>query len=205
MTVEMLEAMAANSKVLHYLDLPIQHAADSMLKKMNRKAGIDKIRQLLDQARQIMPDIIFRTTFIVGLPGESREDFGELVSFVKEQRFANVGVFAYSAEEGTPAFTMEPKVPSEIAQARLDELMTAQQKIAEEIWRGFVGRTIDVLIEETLHTEQPQDFTHVGRFYGQAPDIDGLTYCRLSSRAVEGSILKLRVIDSSSYDLFTEE
>ena len=205
LTAEMLEAMAGATRVAPYLDLPIQHASDAILGRMNRKTDLAHIERLLDEAQRLMPDLVLRTTFIVGLPDETDEDFSRLLGFVQRRRFANVGAFVYSPEEGTPAFSMKPEVPKETAEARYDELMAAQQQIAAEIWQGMVGKTVEVLVEEELFAEDESDYTHAGRFYGQAPDIDGVTFCRLDPKARPGAFVNVRIVDSSEYDLFGEQ
>ena len=202
LTEEIILAMGQSKKVLHYLDLPVQHASDPILKKMNRKADNARISELLDMARKAMPDIILRTSFIVGLPGETPEDFDQLKSFAKKQKFANVGTFIYSPEEGTKAFTMEPKVPEQIAQERLDELMVLQQEISSSIWEKMIGTKVEVLVEEELVAEEKSDYTHVGRIYGQSPEIDGLTFCRISSHAGPGDFVTIKIVDATTYDLF---
>ena len=201
LTRPMLEAMAQAQRLVPYLDLPLQHASDPILKRMNRKVDLAHIETILNQARKIVPGLVLRTTFILGLPGETEDDFHRLMDFVQRQRFAQVGVFVYSPEEGTPAFAMDGQVPPEIAQARADALMERQQAIAAEFWRGFLGQTVDVLIEEKLHVQKAQDFTHAGRFYGQAPEIDGITFCRLPSDASPGSFVPVRISDATAYDL----
>ena len=205
LTVPMLEAMAAADKVVHYLDLPLQHIADPLLKSMNRKTTTAKTIELLDAARRLMPDIVLRTTFITGLPGETEADFETLMTFLGEQRFHQVGAFAFSPEEQTPAFSMEPKVPPELAQERRDALMAAQQEIAAQRWRERIGETVDILLEEQLHAEVEEDFNMVGRFYGQAPEIDGVTFCRVDSAAKPGQFVSLTITDATEYDLFAEE
>jgi ribosomal protein S12 methylthiotransferase len=205
LTVPMLEAMKSAKRVVPYLDLPLQHISDPILKSMNRKTTQAHIENLLDKAKEILPDLFIRTTFIVGLPGETEEDFQTLMEFVERRRFAHVGVFTYSPEQGTPAFTMQPQVPEEVALLRQETLMLKQQEITEQVWQSMIGKKVDVLIEEELLAQEEDDYTHIGRFYGQAPEIDGVTYCRLAEPVALGQILCLEVIDGATYDLFAKD
>lgn len=205
LTEEMLTAMAESKKVVHYLDLPIQHASDKILKAMNRKAGRKQIEEILDKADALMPDLVLRTTFIVGLPGETKKAFDDLMDFVQSRRFANVGAFAYSPEQGTTAFKMGGKVPEEEAIARQDALMLRQQEIAAQVWKGFIGQTVTVLVEEELLAETDDDLTHIGRFYGQGPEIDGVTFCRLKLGVKCGDFVDVEIFDAAEYDLFGKQ
>lgn len=205
LTFQMLEAMGKAEKVVPYLDLPLQHASDNILRSANRKVTKTRIETLLAKARRIMPDIVFRTSFILGLPGETEEDFQELMEFIERWRFANLGAFVYSPEEGTPAYRMPSQVPREIAEQRQNILMQRQQEIARDIWKGMVGNKITLLLEEKLHAEQDDEFTHIGRFYGQAPDIDGITFLKADPELRVGNFISAKVIDSSEYDMFAKE
>lgn len=205
LTVKMLEAMGQAGKVVPYLDLPLQHASDKILKSANRKVTKSRIETLITKARRVMPDIVFRTSFILGLPGETEDDFQELIDFVERHRFANLGAFAYSPEEGTPAFSHPVQIPREIAEQRRAMLMEKQQEIAREIWQGMIGTKISVLVEEELHAESDEDFTHIGRYYGQAPEIDGITYLRANRDVLPGTFVDAEIIDSTEYDLFARE
>lgn len=204
LTRTILESMATAEKVVHYLDLPLQHASDPILKHMNRKTDKSKTEAILNKARELMPDILLRTTFITGLPGETEEDFEQLIQFVRKWRFANLGAFAYSPEEGTPAFDMEPKVPEDVALDRQDRLMRMQQDIAAGIWSEFVGKEVKVLIEEELHLEEDSKYSHVGRMYGQAADIDGVTFVVAKDNIKPGEFVTVRILDATHYDLFGE-
>jgi len=205
LTNEVLDVMAGCEKVIPYLDLPIQHCVDTILKKMNRKVDRSRIEALLNYGRKVMSDICYRTSFIVGLPGETDKDFEALETFVKNQKIANVGVFAYSPEEETPAFEMAPKIPEETAQKRLDDLMITQQEISQKIWESMIGKTVELLVEEELLAQENSDYTHVGRIYAQAPDIDGLTFCKIKSDVKAGDFLRVKIVDCTAYDLFAVE
>jgi ribosomal protein S12 methylthiotransferase len=202
LTEPILQAMADAQRVTPYLDLPIQHASDPILKRMNRKAGLQQIETMLARARTLIPELFIRTTFITGLPGETEEDFARLMDFVAKWRFAHVGAFAYSPEEDTPAYRMDDRVPEELAQERCDRLMELQQTIAQEVWAELRGTEQEVLVEEALAANEPDDFTHVGRISGQAPEIDGVTFCRMDPAIEPGEFVKVKIVDSTDYDLF---
>ncbi|MBZ0273572.1 30S ribosomal protein S12 methylthiotransferase RimO [bacterium] len=200
----MIEAMAEIPAVVPYIDIPFQHISDPMLATMNRHLDRAGHERLLAKLRVAMPDIAIRTTFIVGSPRETEADFEELMDFVREQRFDNLGVFPYSREENTPAYRFDGQVDEEIANERMDRLMTLQQGISREILASRRGLTLPVIVEEELAATGDDRYTHVGRTIAQAPEIDGVTYLH----APEGTDIRLgdivpaKVEDSTEYDLF---
>ncbi|MCB9488333.1 MAG: 30S ribosomal protein S12 methylthiotransferase RimO [Deltaproteobacteria bacterium] len=204
MTDPIIDAMARLPRVLPYLDIPFQHVSDPMLKAMNRhmdKAGHER---LLTTLRRRIPDIALRTTLIVGMPGETESDFEELLEFVEQWEFDNLGAFVYSREENTPAFKMAGQVDREAAEERLERLMLLQQKISRDKLARQVGKTMPVLIEEELYLEHHDRYTHIGRTPSQAPEIDGLTYVHIPEDVdVQlGDIVDVTIEDSTEYDLF---
>lgn len=197
-----LEAMAEEPKICSYIDIPLQHASGPMLKAMKRgvtRAGQERI---LDRLRQYVPDATLRTTFIVGFPGETEQDFQELCDFVREQRFDHVGVFTYFPEEGTPAAELDAQVPEEVKEARQAELMAIQAEISREKLQALVGTEVDVLVEGFA---QETELLLRGRTQGQAPDVDGQVYIANAPTGIRvGDIRKLRVTQAADYDLVGE-
>lgn len=198
----LLEQLAGNPKVCNYLDIPLQHASGPMLKAMRRgvtRAGQERI---LQRVRDAVPDITIRTTFIVGFPGETDEDFEELLDFVRQQRFAHVGVFPYYAEDGTPAATLDGQVPEDVKQQRLDTLMECQRTIRRDALAPRVGTTDVVLVEGV--SEESEALLR-GRLSTQAPDVDGQVFVANASADVKvGSLLPVRIVQTGDYDLVAE-
>jgi ribosomal protein S12 methylthiotransferase len=192
-TDELIETMAALPQVVPYLDIPLQHGHRETLKRMRRPANIEWVYETLDKLRTAMPDIAIRTTFIVGYPGETQEEFEGLKQFVSDLRFDRVGVFTYSFEASTPSATVSWQVPEEVKEARRDELMTLQQQISLEINQAQVGRTLPVLIEGH------GDGLSVGRSYRDAPEIDGLVV--MEGEVPVGEMLPVRIDGATVYDL----
>lgn len=170
LTDEVIDLMAASKKICRYLDMPVQHFSDNVLRRMNRKITGERIHNRIERLREKIPNITLRTSIIVGFPGETDEDFQLLLEGVKKARFNHLGIFRYSDEEGTPAFKLRGKVSQEVIDERFDQLYEAQREIARELNQQFVGKTIDVLIEGE-HEET--ELLIKGRHEGQAPDIDG--------------------------------
>ncbi len=195
---ELIEEIASNDKVLKYLDIPIQHINDKILKIMNRKGTGGEIRELFQKLREKIPGLILRTTFIAGLPGEGQEEFEELCDFVRQARFERMGVFPFSPEEGTPAASME-HVDFEEAQRRADLLMELQAPIMEDFCQSFLGKTIPVLYEYYDEEEQYM----VGRSYADSPDIDGQVL--FSGCCKEGEIVNVRITATEDGLLYGEE
>lgn len=199
-TDELIDAIAAEPKVCNYLDIPIQHASDNVLKRMGRRTDQAELRAIIGKLREKIPDICLRTTLISGFPGETQEDFEELYRFVNEMEFDRLGVFPYSQEEDTPAATMEDQVPQEVKEFRRDELMELQQAIAFDKAEDMVGRILTVMIEGKVADEE----TYVARTYRDAPNVDGYLFVNTSANLMTGDFVKVLVTDSNEYDLIGE-
>lgn len=195
-----IEAIATTPKVCHYIDMPLQHADDAMLRAMRRPMSGAGYLKLLADFRAAAPDVSIRTTFIVGYPGETNEQFAALERFVDEAQFDRVGVFEYSVEDGTPSAEVEPKVPARTKRARKDALMERQQAISLECNRKWIGRDLEVLVERRSAMEPT---TAVGRSFRDALEIDGQVYVKRCT-AVPGSFVKARVVEARPYDLIAE-
>lgn len=199
-TDELMEVIASEPKVCHYLDIPIQHGSDRILKRMGRRTDSRQIREIVEKLRKKIPDIALRTTLITGFPGETEEDFEELMDFVDEMEFERLGVFAYSQEEDTPAATMEQQIPEEIKQDRRDQVMELQQEIAFEKSQSMVGRVLDVMIEGKVADEN----AYVGRTYMDAPGVDGYIFVQTGVELMSGDFVKVNVTGAVEYDLIGE-
>lgn len=196
-TDELIDVIATEPKVASYVDMPLQHISDNMLTTMRRRFSEEDTRALVKRMRERIPDLVFRTTFIVGHPGETPEDFEKLYDFVKESRFERVGVFKYSKEEGTRSARMGNHVQRIVAEDRYHRLMTLQKGISAELHEARVGSTIEVLIEGV---SEETDLLLKGRTYGQAPEIDGVTYIN-EGWAEKGEFVTAEVVDAGDYDL----
>ena len=199
-TDELIETIKTEEKVCNYLDIPIQHASDAVLKRMGRRTNNKEIRELIAKLRREIPDIALRTTLISGFPGETEEDHEILMQFVDDMEFDRLGVFAYSPEEDTPAFSFENQVPDEVKQDRRDEIMELQQEIAFEKSEAMKGRTLEVMIEGKVADEN----AYVGRTYMDSPNVDGLIFVNTGLSLMSGDFLKVRVTGASEYDLIGE-
>lgn len=197
-TDELIAELRDNDRVLKYIDLPLQHIADPVLKRMNRHGDSKMIRDVLAKLRREVPGIVIRTTFIVGFPGETEEDFEELCRFVEEQRFEHMGVFIYSPEEGTPAATMDGQIDEQTKQDRMDILMKLQMQINAEQNEEKIGKTIRVLTEDY----DPVSEAHFGRSAADAPDIDGKVYFKSARRVAPGTMIDVKIREAVDYDLF---
>lgn len=196
-TDELIETFASLDKVCKYVDLPLQHASNRLLASMNRYDTREEVETLLAKLRKRIPGIVIRTTFIVGFPGETDADFEELKEFVKQQRFENAGVFAYSQEEGTVAGAMPNQIPDEIKQERYHELMALQAQISEEIHKDTEGQTLEVLVEGI---EEDGSGLHYGRSYREAPDIDGLVFIENPGDIKPGCFVKVNILQGFTYE-----
>ncbi len=196
---KLIKAIKDNEKVLKYLDIPLQHINNDILKRMNRKTTKEKIVQLINTLRREIPGITIRTTFIVGFPGENEERFTELYEFVRDTRLDRVGVFTYSREEGTPAYNFENQVDEEIKEYRRDKIMQLQSHISYELNKEKIGRTYEVLIEDI-----EEDGLYVGRTYMDSPDIDGVYYVKSDEKLEIGQFVKAKTVDCLEYDLIGE-
>ena len=199
-TEELIEVMAKEPKVCHYLDIPIQHASDRVLQRMGRKTSQADLRTQITRLRREIPDICLRTTLISGFPGETQEDFEQLYRFVNEMEFDRLGVFPYSQEEDTPAAVMPQQLEEEVKEARRDELMELQQEIAFEKAQEMIGRVLTVMIEGKVADED----VYVARTYRDAPNVDGYLFVNSTSNFVTGDFVKVLVTDANEYDLIGE-
>lgn len=187
-----------NPRILKYIDLPLQHISDHMLSAMNRHGDSAMIRSVLSKLRREIPNIIIRTTFIVGFPGETEADFEALCEFVKEQKFDHAGVFTYSREEDTPAYDFPNQIDEQTKQDRMDILMRMQMEINEELNREKIGKTVEVICEDYDAVAE----VHFGRSAADAPEIDGKVYFRAENRIAPGSFVKVKVRKVIDYDLY---
>ncbi|MFO7983486.1 MAG: 30S ribosomal protein S12 methylthiotransferase RimO [Desulfuromonadales bacterium] len=199
-TDELLELIASEEKICNYVDIPLQHIDDSILSRMNRRVGEEGIRALIEKMRRCIPDLTLRTSFIVGFPGETEDQFRKLLQFVEEGHFERLGVFRYSREEGTTAAEMEDQVPERTKQSRYKKIMKAQARVSFRKNRERVDKVEDVLVEG--YSEETELLLR-GRSVRQAPDVDGQVYIT-AGQADVGDIVPLRVTDSSEYDLIGE-
>lgn len=199
-TEELIEVMQKEPKICHYLDIPIQHASDRILKRMGRRTDKDQLKRIVNRLREAIPDITLRTTLITGFPGETQEDFEELLQFVDEMEFDRLGVFPYSQEEDTPAADMPDQIEEEIKCSRRDEVMELQQEIAFEKAEDMIGRVLDVMVEGKIADEE----TYVTRTYRDAPDVDGYLFLETSANLMTGDFVRVLVTDSNEYDLIGE-
>lgn len=197
-TDELIEVMGSDPKICRYIDMPLQHISDPILKRMNRSITTAQTRELIYKIRKKVPQGSLRTTFIVGLPGEGEEDFEELLGFVKEVQFDKLGVFVYSREEGTPAYDMLNQVPEPIKKKRLNALMRLQKDISKDTQRRFVGKTLKVLIEEK---EKGEGNVYVGRSEYDAPDVDGVIFVSSKKKLRPGGFVDVLIRGAYEYDL----
>ena len=197
-TDELVAEIRDNDRILKYIDMPLQHVSDHMLSAMNRHGDGKTVRGVIKKLRREIPGIVIRTTFIVGFPGETQEDFDELCEFVKEAKFEHAGVFTYSREEGTPAYDFPDQIDEQIKQDRMDILMKMQMHINEAQNEEKVGSVIRVLCEDY----DPVSEAHFGRSAADAPDIDGKVYFRAQGRIAPGSFVNVKVREVVDYDLY---
>lgn len=196
-TDELIEVMATNPKICHYVDIPIQHSENAILKRMGRRTSREDIVELVGRLRTAMPDIAIRTTLISGFPGETQELHDGLVDFVDECEFDRLGVFTYSPEEGTPAAEYENQVDGELAVKWRDEIMELQQEISYEKNQQMIGSTQKVLIEGYL----VDDDVYVGRTYRDAPGVDGIVFVSAPYELISGSFVDVKITEANEYDL----
>ena len=215
-TDEIIKAIKNEKKVCHYIDLPIQHSSDAILRKMARKTNQAELRERIAKLRKEIPDITLRTTLITGFPGETEEDFKELYNFVDEMEFDRLGVFTYSAEEGTPAADMDGQVDEEVKIARRNEIMELQQEISAEKAEGRIGKVYEVLVEGTvpvdsvngeafasiMEVNEDGKKVYIGRTYMDAPDVDGQVFFESDYEIMSGELVEVEIIASDEYDLF---
>ena len=197
---ELIQTIKEENKVCHYLDLPIQHASDAVLKRMGRRTSKAQLVEIIEKLRKEIPDISLRTTLITGFPGETQEQHEELKDFVDEMEFDRLGVFTYSPEEDTPAATMTEQIPEEVKEERRAELMVLQQEIAFDLAEDMVGREVLVMIEGKVADEN----AYVGRTYKDAPNVDGLIFINTDEELMSGDFARVRVTGALEYDLIGE-
>ena len=197
---ELIQTIKEEKKVCHYLDLPIQHASDAVLKRMGRRTSKAQLVEIIEKLRKEIPDISLRTTLITGFPGETQEQHEELKDFVDEMEFDRLGVFTYSPEEATPAATMTEQIPEEVKEDRQAELMELQQEIAFDLAEDMVGREVLVMIEGKVADEN----AYVGRTYKDAPNVDGLIFINTDEELMSGDFARVRVTGALEYDLIGE-
>lgn len=202
-----IEAMARFPNVARYIDMPLQHGHPDVLKRMKRPNDVERTRRLIGSLREAMPDIALRTTFIVGFPGETNEEFKSLLDFIEEVRFDNVGMFTYSPEKGTPAAEMPNQVPEKLKMKRYREAMLRQQKISAQKNRRLVGQSMDVLIDGAGTLEDGKGRVlpiYVGRTYRQAPEVDGMVFVKPPKGGTleQGAVVKVKITESTEYDLW---
>ena len=193
--------MRQERKVCHYLDIPIQHASDAVLKRMGRRTSEADLRKVIAMLRAEIPDICLRTTLISGFPGETEEDFIRLYQFVNEMEFDRLGVFAYSLEEDTPAALMPDQIGEEVREGRRNELMELQQEIAFEKAAEKKGQVLEAVVEGYL----PEERIYVARTYMDAPNVDGYLFLTSDRELASGQFVTARVTGSSGYDLMGGE
>lgn len=199
-TDELIQTIKEEEKVCHYLDIPIQHASDKILKRMGRRTNQQQLRQMVAKLREEIPDIALRTTLISGFPGETEEDHEILMQFVDEMEFERLGVFAYSAEEDTPAAGFADQVPQEVKEERRDEIMELQQEIAFDNCEKMVGKVLEVMIEGKVADEN----AYVGRTYMDAPNVDGFIFINTDIELMSGDFVRAKVTGALEYDLIGE-
>ncbi|MEW6009216.1 MAG: 30S ribosomal protein S12 methylthiotransferase RimO [Candidatus Omnitrophota bacterium] len=201
LTKRLINLIKNEPAICKYIDLPVQHINDKILKEMNRKTTKKEIINLIKYIREVIPDVAIRTSFIVGFPGETEEQFQELLDFVKDTRFERLGAFMYSREEGTPAYNFDNQTADEIKQERFDRLMSLQQQVAAKICQDAIGKFKEVLIDEVC---QDSADTYLGRTTHDAPEVDGVVYVKAKGLKI-GEIIKVKIKDSLEYDLIGDK
>lgn len=196
LTKDVVDVIRWNKKVLHYIDIPIQHASNKILKSMGRKTTKEDLLEGIRKMRGIIPDIAIRTTVMVGFPGETEADFEELKSFIKEVKFDHLGAFTYSREEGTRAYSFENQVDEETAQRRYDEIMSIQKEISLKKNKSLIGKTFSAMVEGYI----PEDGVLSARIYRDAPGVDGTLFIESDREYISGTILKVRITKVNEYD-----
>ena len=199
-TDELIETIKTEEKVCHYLDMPIQHASDTILRRMGRRTSREQLKEIVGKLRSEIPDIAIRTTLISGFPGETEEDHETLMEFVDEMEFERLGVFAYSAEEDTPAAGFPDQIPQEVKEERRDAIMELQQEISFDHSQSMIGRSLDVMIEGKVADEN----AYVGRTYMDGPGVDGMIFIQTGEELMSGAFVRARVTGALEYDLIGE-
>lgn len=197
-TDELLELMANEPKICRYIDLPIQHINGRILKLMRRDTTKKDILRLIAKIRKKIPGVAIRTSLILGFPSETDKEFKELLEFIKEARFERLGAFIYSREEGTMAYNFKPQVPQKIKAERFNAVMSSQQEISRELNQKFLGKVLDVLIDN-----KEKDY-YLGRTQYDAPEVDGLVYVNSQKKLKPGDFVEVKITDTLEYDLSGE-
>lgn len=197
---ELISVIKSEDKVCNYLDIPIQHASDSILKRMGRRTSREQLREIIGRLRAQIPDICLRTTLIAGFPGETSKDYGQLLEFIDEIEFDRLGVFAYSQEEDTPAAEMDGQVREDVKLQRQKEIMELQQDIAFDLAEEMIGRVLYAMVEGKVADED----VYVARTYKDAPNVDGYLFITARENLMTGDFVKVRVTGSNEYDLIGE-
>ena len=196
-TDELIAVMKKEKKICHYLDIPIQHSEDTILKRMGRRTNRAELVSLVEKLRKEIPDIVLRTTLITGFPGETEEEFKNMVDFVDSMEFDRLGVFPYSAEEGTKAAEMDGQITEEVKESRRDEIMALQQEISADKAASRIDDEMSILIEGYLY----EDDIYIGRTYMDAPKVDGNVFVRAEEELISGDIVPVRITGANEYDL----
>ena len=197
---DLIKVVRENKKVCKYFDIPIQHISDNVLKRMNRKSNGKSIENLIKKLRKEIPDVIIRTTVMVGFPGETAEDYEELYKFVEKTKFDKMGAFSYSKEENTPAEKLKEQIHPATKKSRYNKIMQLQQKVVEQNIIKHIGKELEVLIENNTFDEK----YYIGRSYMQAPEIDEVIYIKNTKQLEIGQFIKCKIIDTKGYDLIGE-
>jgi ribosomal protein S12 methylthiotransferase len=201
---ELIEVIADEEKICNYLDMPIQHASDSILKRMARRTNQNELIEIITKLRNKIPDIALRTTLITGFPSETEEDIDELIAFVSDMKFDRLGVFTYSPQEGTPAADMPNQIEEDVKNERYADIMEVQQEIAFEASENMIGKELKVMIEGQIPEGDEEDADmnlYVGRTYKDAPGVDGLIFVRSYENLMSGDFVKAVVVGAEEYDL----
>lgn len=196
-TDELIKVVKENDNICKYFDIPIQHISDLVLKRMNRKSNGKSIRNVIEKIRKEIPEVIIRTTVMVGFPGETKDDFNQLYEFVKETRFERLGAFSYSKEDGTPAEKLDKQIHHMTKKNRYNKIMELQQHISEEIMKKQIGNKLEVLIEDISFDNK----YYIGRSKNEVPDIDGIIYIKKNEEDLINKFVMVEVIESKGYDL----
>ncbi len=199
-TDELIQVIKEEPKICKYLDMPIQHSSDNILKRMGRRTSRQELVDIITKLRENIPDIALRTTLITGFPGETEEDVEDLLDFVDTMEFDRLGVFTYSPEEGTPAATMSEQIEEEVKENRRDRIMELQQEISLDKSAAMVGKTVQVMIEGKI----ADDDAYVGRSYKDAPNVDGYVFVNTNAQLMSGQIVSVNITGAMEYDLIGE-
>ncbi len=199
-TDELIDVVKNNDKICNYFDIPIQHISNKVLKRMNRKSTSESIYELIEKLRNKIPDVIIRTTVMVGFPGETNEDFEQLYEFIKKAKLDKMGAFMFSKEEGTPAEKLKEQIHHMTKKSRYNKIMEVQNKISEQKLKEKIGNTYKVLIEGSSFDNK----YYIGRTYMDVPEIDGIVYIRKTKQILEGSLIDCKITDVNEYDLIAE-